>query len=92
MTYADLVRQAAKKAGMRHVAARRLLDALWARIAAEALLGERVTVPGFGTFRPKTHKPRRILNPQTGAPMYLSGQTTVGFRASSAQRVRRGTR
>ena len=39
----------------------------------------RFTWPGFGTFTKRRRNPRVVRNPQTGAPLTIPSQSTIGF-------------
>lgn len=87
MTYGELIDQTARRFRITKQQAHDLAEFLFKRIAFETTkLGDKVLIPGFGVFRPKTHAARRILNPVTGEPMQLPPQATIGFRASKAQK------
>jgi DNA-binding protein HU-beta len=46
--------------------------------------GEKVTIPGFGTFSVSDRKARMGRNPQTGAPVKIAASKAPKFSAGSA--------
>lgn len=69
--------------------ARQLIDGFFAEVVgAVANGGDTVLIPGFGTFRWATTKPRRIRNPITMEWMELGQTSRLAFRA--AKKLREG--
>ena len=46
--------------------------------------GEKVTLPGFGTFETRERSAREGRNPQTGETMQIAASTAPAFKAGSA--------
>ncbi len=49
-------------------------------IADTLVSGERVTIPGFGTFRMRTRRPRRGTVPRTGEHIEIPGRPYIAFK------------
>jgi len=45
--------------------------------------GEKVQLPGFGTFEPRERDARTARNPSTGAPLQLVATRAVGFKVGA---------
>ena len=54
--------------------------------------GDKVTLPGFGTFETRDRAARQGRNPQTGETMEIAASTSVGFKpgAQLKQAVAKG--
>ena len=57
-----------------------VLDAIVGAVAK----GEKVTLPGFGTFEARERSARQGRNPQTGESMEIAASTAPAFKAGSA--------
>ena len=64
MTKADMVAQAAQKAGVTKRAAAEVLEAVLAAITKSLKGGQSVTLTGFGTFRVSKRAARTGVNPR----------------------------
>ena len=58
-----------------------LLDAALASISGALQKGDRVTLPGFGTFSTRHREARSGRNPRTGAPVNIAATTAPVFKA-----------
>jgi DNA-binding protein HU-beta len=83
MNKSDLVDAiaAATNEGKSKVAA--LLDAVLDHISATLQKGEKVTLPGFGTFETRKRQARSGRNPRTGAPVKIAATTAPVFKAGA---------
>ncbi|MXG88181.1 HU family DNA-binding protein [Nocardioides flavescens] len=77
----DAVSQAS---GLSGADAERALDALIETITKTVAAGEKVTIPGFGTFEARERSARTGRNPQTGAEMQIAASTAPAFKAGAA--------
>ena len=59
-------------------AVRAFLDTVTDAVAA----GEKVTLPGFGTFEKRERAARTARNPQTGDPIIITERRVLNFKAS----------
>src|SRR5207245_3291536 len=83
MNKSDLVDAiaAATNEGRSKVAA--LLEAVLDHISAALQKGEKVTLPGFGTFQTRRRQARSGRNPRTGAPVKIAATTVPVFKAGA---------
>ena len=83
MNKSDLVDAiaAATNEGRSKVAA--LLEAVLDHISAALQKGEKVTLPGFGTFETRKRQARSGRNPRTGAPVKIAATTAPVFKAGA---------
>lgn len=70
----------AEAAGLSGADAERALDATIDAITRTVAKGEKVTIPGFGTFEPRARAARTGRNPQTGAEINIAATTVPGFK------------
>lgn len=57
-----------------------LIDAVVTAVAS----GDRVTIPGFGTFESRERSARTGRNPQTGETMEIAASTAPAFKPAAA--------
>jgi nucleoid DNA-binding protein len=74
----------AEAAGLSGADAERALDAVLDTIVKAVADGDKVTIPGFGTFEPRERSARTGRNPQTGAEIEIAASTVPGFKAGAA--------
>ena len=60
-----------------------LLEAVLDHISAALQKGEKVTLPGFGTFETRRRQARSGRNPRTGAPVKIAATTAPVFKAGA---------
>ena len=70
--------------GMTKKLAGEAVEAIFDHIASSLASGERVQVPGFGTFVVTARKERQGLNPQTKEPMTIPASNSVRFKPGKA--------
>ncbi|GAA1924065.1 HU family DNA-binding protein [Nocardioides marmoribigeumensis] len=80
----ELVQAIADSAGLEKADANRALDAVVEVITSTVASGERLQVPGLGTFEPRERNAREGRNPQTGETIQIAATTTPGFKAATA--------
>jgi DNA-binding protein HU-beta len=83
MNKSDLVDAvaAATNEGKSKVAA--LLESVLDHISAALQQGDKVTLPGFGTFETRKRQARSGRNPRTGAPVKIAATTAPVFKAGA---------
>ena len=82
---ANLVEQLAREVdGINKKQAGQAFDMLFGRLSGYLAQGERVTIPGFGTFVPSEHAAREGHNPKTGRPIRIEARRGVRFRLAKA--------
>ena len=81
--FPQLVDYTHRSTGLTRQKVRHVLDVFFMHAAVELVHGSgRVNVPKVGTWRLKTRKARRIMNPVTRELMQLQATRSVGFRGS----------
>lgn len=88
MQKTELIRMLAERAGLSQTQARQALDALTEIVGETLAAGEKVTIPGFGTFEVRVRTERQGTNPQTRQPMTIPAGRAPGFVAGSGLRER----
>ena len=74
----------AEAAGLSGADAERALDAVLDTITKTVAAGEKVTIPGFGTFERRERSARTGRNPQTGAEIQIAASKVPGFKAGAS--------
>lgn len=87
MNRSDLSIAMASASGIPRLAAERALNAALAAVAAELAEGHRVTLAGFGTFRPVQRKARTGRDPRSGGRIHIPPCTSVLFVVSPELRA-----
>ena len=77
---ADLSDHLAGNLDMTKKAAGEAIDAVFDFIEGALANGDRVQIPGFGTFMVSHRKERQGLNPQTKQPMTIAASNSVRFK------------
>jgi len=80
----EIVQAVADAAGIEKAAANRALDAVVDVITKQVSSGQKIQVPGLGTFEPRERNAREGRNPQTGETIQIAATTTPGFKAATA--------
>ena len=60
-----------------------LLEAMLDHISGALQKGDKVTLPGFGTFETRRRQARSGRNPRTGAPVKIAATTAPVFKAGA---------
>lgn len=83
MNKSDLVDQIAAKTDLSKRQANDAVDAFTDSVVEtlERNSEDKVTIPGFGSFRASHRSARKGRNPQTGEPMTIPPQTVPRFKA-----------
>lgn len=84
MKKAELVEAVAEKAGLTKADATRAIDAVFETIKGVLVKGDKITVPGFGTFSVGERAAREGRNPQTGETVKIAASKSAKFKAASA--------
>jgi DNA-binding protein HU-beta len=80
MNKGELIESIAKQADISKRAANDALDATLDAITGSLMKGERVTLPGFGTFSTSKRSARSGRNPQTGETIKIKAKTVAKFK------------
>lgn len=81
ITKADLVQAAARAGNVSKVAASEAVNAVFDAIVHSVAKGNRVTVVGFGTFRPRKRKARAGRSPVNGKEIRITSKIVPAFAA-----------
>ncbi len=84
MTKAQLVEKIAKDGKCSKAMAEKLLNSTVENLVKLLKKGDKITLPGFGTFSVARRKARQGRNPQTGAPIKISARKTIRFKMASS--------
>jgi DNA-binding protein HU-beta len=79
MTKTQLAARLAERLKTTKAEATRSIEEITALLTAVLKKGDRVRLPGFGTFRVSRRKARTARNPQTGAPVKVPARTVPRF-------------
>lgn len=83
MSKKELVEAVAKAANLTQADAERALTAVFDTIVDGVAAGDRVAVPGFGTFEKRERAARTGRNPRTGEEITIEASSTPGFKAAA---------
>src|SRR5438105_5969914 len=83
MNKSDLVDAVAAASNEGKSKAATLPEAVLDHIGAALQKGEKVTLPGFGTFETRRRQARSGRNPRTGAPVKIAATTAPVFKAGA---------
>jgi nucleoid DNA-binding protein len=75
----DLIRIVAGRSKVRVEVVDEVVDTFLDVLARSVVLGEDVTLRGFGKFRGRERPPVQLKNPRTGEPINLDTRRTVAF-------------
>lgn len=81
MNKGELIESIAKQSGLSKADSARALDATLDAVTGSLMKGERVTIPGFGTFDTSKRSARTGRNPQTGETIKIKARTVAKFKA-----------
>lgn len=84
MNKRELVEAVADTAGVAKSDAEATVDAMVAAISTALVGGDKVTLPGFGTFEVRERAARTGRNPQTGESMDIAASRSAAFKPASA--------
>ncbi|WP_026925756.1 HU family DNA-binding protein [Granulicoccus phenolivorans] len=83
MTKKELLEAMAKAAGITQADADAALGALIESISGAVASGNRVAIPGLGTFEKRERAARTGRNPQTGAEIQIAATSVPGFKPAA---------
>ncbi|MBA7564781.1 DNA-binding protein HU [subsurface metagenome] len=86
MNKAELIEQVASQTGLTKRTSGKAVDAVVSAISDCLTRGEKVTLVGFGTFRVRSRKARRGVNPQTRESIQIPARKVPKFTAGKALR------
>ena len=83
MNKSDLVDAVAAATGSNRAAAGDAVDAVLSSIQTTLVNGDKVTLPGFGTFEVRSRAARTGRNPQTGEAIQVKASKAPAFKAGA---------
>lgn len=83
MNKQDLIKDIAERGEFTKANAEAALKAVQGAIAAVLVNGDKITLPGFGTFKVVETAARTGRNPQTGEPVQVAAKRKVRFKPSA---------
>ena len=84
MRKSDIVKRIAAETSVTRLAAETGVNVLLEEIGAALARGEKVVIPGFGTFKRTRRAARMGRNPRTGEAIEIPASNAVSFKASRA--------
>lgn len=84
MNKGDLVDVVAKNTGESKRLVGDVLDELVTQVQKTVKKGEKVTLPGFGTFERRARSARTARNPQTGEPIKIKATKVPAFKPGAS--------
>ncbi|MCL4161249.1 UNVERIFIED_CONTAM: hypothetical protein GTU68_043355 [Idotea baltica] len=81
MNKGELIDSIANQSGLTKADSARALDATLDAITGTLMTGDKVTLPGFGTFSTSDRAARSGRNPQTGETIKIKARTVAKFKA-----------
>ena len=83
MNKGELIEAVAAAAGLTKADAGRALDATMESVTKSLKKGDKVSLPGFGTFSVSKRAARTGRNPQTGAAIKIKARKVAKFKAGT---------
>ena len=80
----DLASAMAEDAGITKSSATKALDAMTNAIKSALRAGDKVSIPGFGSFQAKHRSARMGRNPATGESIQITASNSPSFKAGKA--------
>lgn len=80
----ELVQAVADASGLNKAEADRAISAVVDTVTGAVASGQRVQIPGLGTFEARARSAREGRNPQTGETMQIAATTVPGFKPATA--------
>ena len=84
MNKKDLVKKIAEETSLSQKQATEAIDSFLNSITNAVAAGEKVSIPGFGTFDSKTRAARTGRNPRTNEMVEIPASTVPSFKAGKA--------
>ena len=81
MNKSELIDAVAGSTSLSKADAGRALESVLETIKSTLQSGQKVTIPGFGTFEARPRNARTGRNPQTGETIQIAASKTPGFKA-----------
>ena len=88
MTKSELINSVAVRADIPKTKAALAVNAIFDSIEETVANGDKVSLPGFGTFERKHKEARTVRNPQTGESMVSEAKNVPAFKAGTGFKER----
>jgi len=88
MTKSELINIVAVRADIPKTKAALAVNAIFDSIEETVANGDKVSLPGFGTFERKHKEARTVRNPQTGESMVSEAKNVPAFKAGTGFKER----
>ena len=88
MNKGELVKAIADASELTQAEAEKAMNGFIEAVQAAVANGDKVILPGFGTFAPTARQARTGMNPQTREPIQIAASTSVKFTVGSAFKKR----
>lgn len=88
MNRVELIETVAREAGLGQKEAGAAVQSALEAIVAAVAAGERVQLPGFGTFESRERSARTGRNPRTGEELAIAASVAPAFKPASAFKER----
>ncbi len=83
MNRAQVIDAVAATTGLPRAQVEATLSATLTQVRGAVASGDKVQLPGFGTFEPRERGARTARHPSTGAPLQLAATRAVGFKVGA---------
>ncbi|RIW14663.1 HU family DNA-binding protein [Algoriphagus lacus] len=80
MNKSELIEVVAKEAGLSKATVSKVINSYHKAVQVAMSQGDKVTLPGFGTFQVSERKERSGRNPRTGDPMTIAAAKLPRFK------------
>ena len=80
----EIVQAVAEAADISKAEADRAFNAMVDTITSQVAAGQKIQIPGLGTFEPRERSAREGRNPQTGESIQIAATIVPGFKAATA--------
>ena len=80
----EFVEAVAEATNLSKADAERALSAVVDTITRTVASGDKIQIPGLGTFEPRERSAREGRNPQTGETIHIAATTAPGFKPATA--------
>lgn len=88
MKKSDVVARISEEAGLSQTDAKKALEAMIGVLRTVGADGDRLSLPGLGTFKGKERKPRQSRNPATGSYIVVPERKVLTFTMSKSLDLR----
>jgi len=83
MNKTELIEKVANESNLSKSAAKQMVNSVFSTIAEAMKTGDKVSLPGFGTFSVAERTAREGRNPQSGEKIMISAKKIVKFKSGS---------